>query len=426
MKKLLIVCIGIVTLSATAHAVDFTWSGQIRLRAENFRLDFDKDAHLQSETYLRTRVNMLAAVTENTSAFVQFQDSRTLGGMNKFGDNQSATLNDGANVDLHQAYLKINNLFGQGWGAMGGRFEVNLGNQRLFGGVGWSNVGRSMEGGMLWYDNPSVAVTLFDVKAIEAMNPLGNSDFDVIGAHVNVKEHHLEFIASLDYWAEEHSVNGSDERLLQRFTIGGYLDHDFDHSNVTLNAAVQTGTQLFMPAAVWVKRDISAFLIAAEAGHTFTGANNPHIAAGIDFASGDDDPNDDKHKAFNNLYYTGHKFRGYMDYFVGSNEKGLMDIYLRGGIDITQGWKLDVDGHYFQLAQDGEDWQMNPTKDLGFEFDLTLTTTRVEGATIVFGGSAFVPSDNAAVIPGSSYFTAAALQDPDPSAWGYTQVIINF
>ena len=130
-----------------AESNPLKFSGQIRQRFEMVDKDFSDTTAFNNNNYLRTRF----AVTyenEDMSSFVQLQDSRVFG-------TETNTLTDGTAdmLDVHQAYFKLNNLFGLGLSAKVGRFEAVYGPQRLIGAVGWHNVGRSFDGVVFNYSN---------------------------------------------------------------------------------------------------------------------------------------------------------------------------------------------------------------------------------------------------------------------------------
>jgi len=403
-------------------------SGQVRFRNEFDRRKFSSRYKLEPFSYLRTRVNIDAKVNDNAQAFVQFQDSRTLGGTTFMNSNQSATLNNGRNVDVHQAYLKIDNLLGQGWGAMAGRFEVNLGNERTFGAVGWDNVGRAWEGATGWYDNESFKITGLALKAVETKNLTGNRDFDVYGFNVDVRKARASFFALLERNAQRDNVG---RRKFNRLNLGGYIKQRKDRFDFEANAVYQGGTIstdfasgslnivkdtiVQTPTTGSEMLDIKAYMVAAEIGYNFPGSRNVRFAVGADIASGDGNSSDTDYKSYNNLYYTGHKFRGYMDYFLKSNFGGLMDLMFRGKFDATRGWVIKGDVHYFKTMQDYVDYNALATSDVGFEVDLSVVTTRVKGAKIVNGLSFFLPEDS-----------FAGTTNNNAGIWGYTQVIVNF
>ncbi len=403
-------------------------SGQVRFRKELDRRAFSSMYKAETYSFLRTRVNVNAEVDENAHVFVQFQDSRVLGGKTFLGGNQAGALNDGKNVDVHQAYLKLDNIFGEGWGAQMGRFEVNFGNERTFGAVGWDNVGRTWEGASGWYDNPSVKITGWALKAVEAMNMTGNRDFDLYGYSVDVKKAKASFFAILERNSKRDSFG---KKTLNRFNLGGHIKHkknkiDFEANAVyqggTVSTAFASGTKSIVgstiaqtPTTGDALLDVKAFLAAGEIGYNFSGSKKVRVAVGADISSGDDDPTDTDFKSYNNLYYTGHKFRGFMDYFLKSNFGGLMDLMFRGKFNPTNGWTVKGDVHYFRTVKDYTDYTATKTSDVGIEIDLSVVTTRVKGAKIVNGASYFIAKDS-----------FAGTTNSDAGIWGYSQVIVNF
>ena len=396
-------------------------SGQVRVRSEFDDRMLEPKYTGRTFTLMRTRVNIDANVDDNAQAFIQFQDSRTFG-----ANSQSGTLDDGKNVDIHQAYVRVKRLWGEGWGGQAGRFEVNFGNQRVFGGVGWHNVSRSWEGGLLWYENAVFTATAFSLKALELDDSLWNHDFDIFGVHVDVIDPNLEFFFSYEYNADMITVASADSNDLDRMTFGGYYNEKFDEVDVEFNGAYQTGK-------ISDRLDIDAFMFTGEVGYTFPGEGKARIAAGIDYTSGaeytsrtesdadstsgDDDLTFIDPGTYNNLYYTGHKFRGYMDYFVESNLAGLMDLMLRGQISPAPGWLLKGDFHLFTTAQNYIDPLDNTrtTKDVGMEIDITLITKTIKGVSMAGGASFFLPKDS-----------WAGMRDPETGIWLYQMTTVNF
>jgi len=159
--------------SGVLAGADVDITGQVRVRPETTRKSFDADEDVtQDFTDLRTRVQVDATIKDNVHAVVQIQDSR------RFGANDaSGTLTNTDNVDIHQAYLSITELWTGGIGLRAGRFEVALGNQRVFGTVGWSNVGRSWEGFQLWFDDDHVRADGFWLKRLELYTPNENREY---------------------------------------------------------------------------------------------------------------------------------------------------------------------------------------------------------------------------------------------------------
>ena len=159
-------------------------------------------------------------------------------------------------------------------------------------------------------------------------------------------------------------------------------------------------------------------MFSLEAGYTFGEESTVRLAALFDYASGDDDPADETFKAFNNLYYTGHKFRGYMDYFLVSNDLGLMDAALRAKVELSDRWAIKADAHVFMSAQEYADSTGTSTSAVGNEVDLTAVFEDGNFG-FTFGVSAFMAADEA-------YAYAANLVGGETSTWSYAMCTANF
>ncbi|MFH1842612.1 MAG: alginate export family protein [bacterium] len=393
---------------------DVTVNGQVRARHEFDGKSFHPDYVTQNFIDLRTRLGVGAKLNDNTDVFVQLQDSRRLGGMDLEGKDQSGTLDNGQQVDVHQAYLKINQLWQDGLGLQLGRFEVNLGNQRIFGAVGWNNVGRSWEGVSPFFDRDGFEARGFWLKRRELNDPMANRDFDIFGLNAKLKNLGAELFVFLENDADQmaDSVDTEVDKL-GRVNVGTYVGRKYGDLDIALNAVYQTGKQRATTAKVFVEQDIAAFLFTFEAGYTLNPDSKARLAAGIDYSSGDD-PDTEDHEAYDNLYYTAHKFRGFMDYFLASHPMGLIDMILRGQVAPAAGWLLKADLHLFQAAQEYDVGGNATSKDVGTEIDLTVSTSRIEGAGLTGGLSVFLPKEN------------WAGENTDTALWFYTMFTVGF
>lgn len=392
-----------------------TVSGQVRLRNENDGKSFDNLATIKNFQILRTRVAIEATADDNAHAFIQLQDSRTLGGFDPAtGVRQSGTTNDFQMIDMHQAYIQIDHLWANGIGVKAGRFEFNLGNQRVFGAVGWSNIARSWEGMQAWLGRDQFKITGFWLRRLELNDPNQNRDFDIFGFNAHCDRAHLDLFLAYEYDANNDHVFDPKDNDLDRINFGLYHKHQHNQWDIEINGVYQTGNKAD-PVTDSLMFDIKAYMFTAEVGYSFEGDRKARLAAGIDFTSGDDDPSAGDVKTYDNLYYTGHKFRGYMDYFVSSPTAGLMDLMLRGKVNPVTGWTFKGDLHYFKSAEDFASAVSGapPTSDVGIEVDLTLATTRVSGVKLQGGLSVFLPDEG------------LVLND-DATVWGYTMATMNF
>jgi hypothetical protein len=398
-----------------------TVSGQVRARAEMDKKSFEPASSPYQWNDLRSRLGMEAVLEGNTHVFVQIQDSRRLGGVSAAGDNTSGTTNDAKNVDLHQGYILVDRLGVDGLGLQAGRYEISLGNQRVFGLNDWSNVARVWEGFSLSYKVAPAKVTAYALKVLEPSAKKGVRDFDVVGLYAQCPETGLDLFGFYERNAER--VGKGDDpgiNLLDRFDVGGYYKKAYGQIDVEANGVYQFGNQGLKSSAT--EQDISAYLATAEVGYKGTCRFKTRLALGIDYASGDKDPGDDTYGAYTGSYAATHRFRGYMEYFRNYNPEGLMDLMARLSMEPAPGWTLKADGHYFMTAVDYVDYQNEETKDGGIEVDLTATTTKIAGLKVDGGVSAFFPSKSFA----NEIYNLRDPEKTDPGLWAYLMLTAGF
>lgn len=404
------VAIMVCLLAATGMAeTKFSYDGQLRLRSELDFKSFDALRHGKNFHDLRTRVGLKFEPTDRAFIYVQFQDSRRL------GDPASGDLSASDNVDLHQAYFEIHNAIFETLYIRAGRFELNYGNQRVFGSVGWHNIGRSWEGGLLSVRPNNFRLDLFALKRMELNDDGYNRDFDIVGLYGMIAKAHLDLFAFLEYDAD---TTGYVQAKLKRFNLGGYLRNDYDYIDITVQGNYQLGNMPRGPLPDEQIQDIAAFMINGEVGYLFAGKGGVRLAAGIDYTSGDDGSDSSAYNAYTNAYYTGHAYRGYMDYFISSPTNGLMDIMLRGKGNVHPHWQIKGDVHYFTAAKDyvslADDTTM--TSNIGIEVDLTVVNKSINGATLTGGISVFVADKH----------FAPDGDDRKTGFWSYLMTTVNF
>jgi hypothetical protein len=165
----------------------------------------------------------------------------------------------------------------------------------------------------------------------------------------------------------------------------------------------------------------------------------PKVTLWYDYLSGtsDKDASDGEYNSFNTLFDTGHKFYGFMDLFLNSQQTanlGLVDYAVKLSIQPSAKWTLKADFHLFETA---EGINSNPLMaqagggtlspgndeghDLGTEIDLTAVHKYNSNMTISMGYSYF---DNDAGLDLVKFNSGAS--DPDSGQWGYLQVDVKF
>jgi hypothetical protein len=147
---------------------------------------------------------------------------------------------------------------------------------------------------------------------------------------------------------------------------------------------------------------IHAWAWAADTGWTFDVPWSPRIGAGFDFATGDQDPTDNTHDTFNQLFPLGHKYLGYLD-LVGRQNIVAQNVNLTfkpikpllGRIAWHTFWVDEVKDALYNAG--GLPGRRDPTGDagheVGHELDITLKLTIDVHQSVLFGYSHMWTSD---------------------------------
>lgn len=321
MKKIKVLAVaGVFTasLAATAFAemADVKIGGEIRVRAENVKTEGStgRGQYLQ-----RTRVNVDAKVNETTKAYIQLQDSRTWG-----SDGTTTglgTANENEAVDVSQAYFQLDKLADQPLSVRVGRQALSYGDQRLVGGLEWSNFARRFDALKLMYNTEAFSVDLWTAKLVEAGTGTASADTDFNGLYLTVKtvpNNTIDVYAlqnKTDKYSSSVIATSPNEQDIMTYGVrvaGKVADLDYG-----VEYALQSGDN-----TANVDQESSAY--AVKAGYTIPAVMGLRVGAEYDFASGDPDTvanSDGKNENFQNLYPTNHYLYGYTDDVTWSNIK---------------------------------------------------------------------------------------------------------
>lgn len=400
-------------------AQDFTpsykWQGEIRIRSEADLRDFDQKTPANTYTLLRSRLAVKALPAENVRVYIQAQDSRV------FGSERDAagfnTLSNTKNLDLHQGYFEMKYFLFQELTVRLGRQELSYGNERLVGAVGWHNVGRSFDGALFRFDFEHILIDAFGMNTaeIQSYSPIATSASTAYvrdegqtfcGMNMmmkSIKDHKLDTYL-LYQWNRNQTVPNEDD--LQRFTLGTHARGAFDSFSYEGELAYQGGSM--------TGTDISAHLLTMNAGYTFEEAILNKVSVGYEYLSGTSAV-DTKYGSFDPVYHTGHKFYGFMDYFINipanTSGRGLTDSFARLTFKFSNQMSANAWIHNFTLAQN-----LANENAIGQEIDLTSSFRYNNVVTFDLGISAFAPAPVMRVFFGK----------PDLAFWGYLATTVIF
>jgi hypothetical protein len=430
-----------------------TISGQLRERLEWYANTI-KGAGKELVGSYRARLQIKAQLADGVTAVFTPQ-AVGVWGQNGQGLalGEKATVNEtvsGATntVNMHEAYMLLSNPFGiENVIVKLGRQEVNLGNQRLVGAVGWSQAGRSLDGILVGYvagdyglagffygklnDNatlgawaspgtPEYDIDLYVATWQGNFKPFGfGGTYEITDVYVNPT---TNFSKSLGLNPIDINVNTLYGRVTPVF------DTDFAKIKLNLEAAVQTGNADIEGGK---SLDFNGYFFSVGAGATFADVTwAPTVFVGYDYYSGDDDTNDSDIDAFWSVLPTAHKWLGHADlvwvntpfyqfngaglvnvikqgaglYKVNNqtaNVAGVQDLYFKLGVKPLDKVAAHLDFHYFSAAEDLTIGGKNVGDDIGWETDLAVKYKYSKNLCLTLGWDHFDPDDAMEAVKGN-------------------------
>ncbi len=391
------------------------WFGDVRMRSEIDMRDFNLRTPANTYTLLRSRLGVEVLPQENLRVVLQVRDSRVFG-QEKDGAVFS-TLADSRNLDLHQAFVEVKGLFTNALTLKLGRMELSYGNERIIGPVGWHNVGRVFDGAVLKLVQPSYALDLFWSTLAEAQSytPAATPaavrytrdvGADLFGAYSTLKLF-SDFRTDaylLYHWDRNQTVVGKPD--LKRYTLGSYVKGAAGALDIEAEVAYQTGERRGV--------DLAAYMLTAGVGYSFENSTLSRLGIGYEVLSGTPQTST-TYGSFDSPFHTGHKFYGFMDYFIAipahTNDRGLVDLLARATFTLRENLVANIWMHQFSYHR-----EQNGQKVLGQEFDLVALYRYNKSLAFECGVSAFLPA----------HLMRERFGGADVGLWGYLSTLVTF
>lgn len=427
--------------------------GQVRLRGEHKEnmavpglrpeaADFRKDGGADN-TYLllREKVHLGYKPVDWASAFVEARDSSS------HWDRRSPDP-EADQLDLHQGYFVLGNPAKFPLTLKAGRQELSYGDERLIGAFDWNNLGRVFDAAKLRYEQPATWVDAFIGRVIIPDNYDFNvpNDYDffsgLYGSTTKLLSWQETQLYLLARNTERPSPNaiGDDVPAFMRgasardvYTVGARvrsLPGKLKGWDYSAEVAGQFGN--FYSAGMNERIEHRAFATHLAGGYTWTQApGTPRLGAEYNYSSGDEDPTDDVHETFDNLFPTNHKFYGFMDFFAWQN---LHNARLSASLkplakltvtaDLHAFWVANTSDFFYQAngaprSSGGYGLEPGSGDYVGTEVDLIATYTLTSYAAAQAGFGHFFVGD----------YVRDSLSDvggAEDANWAYVQVVLNF
>ncbi|WP_163935114.1 alginate export family protein [Paraferrimonas sp. SM1919] len=294
-------------IAAPVSADEAKASVDLRLRSETVQQDNPlKDA---SALTLRTRVNFQTQSYSGFNAVVEFEDVRTVAGVDNYNDAighnpQYSVIPDPATTELDQGFLQYTSA---DFKAKLGRQVIALDDQRFVGHVGWRQDRQTFDGISGEYT--------------------GVNDLKLSYAYVT-KRNRI-FAQAKDLAAKDHLINAAYNTPIGKLVGYGYLlevDNDTKNNLDTFGASLTGKKTDFSYSAQFASQtnktdssDYKANYYMLEGGYGFAGIT---AKVGYEVLG-----SDNGQYGFATPLATLHKFNGWADQFLGTPKQGLKDLY---------------------------------------------------------------------------------------------------
>jgi len=419
MKLLKTLSLSIIGLVGTgAMAQEFNSDIQIRPRYEytnGFGTLLTPTTSHTSFVGQRTRLN-LNYKDEKLAVKVALQNVRTWGNVVTSAPTTVNNTTDKNGVTLYEGWAQYN--FTDKWSTKVGRQLISYDNQRIIGGLDWSNQGRSFDAALIKYKGAKSQLDLgFALNAdneakVAPTTPFATDfkDMQYAWYHTSIKKLGVSLLA----------LNVGKEYLKAPSVIENNYFQTFGTYANYLGKKLSLDFSLYGQTGKVGTSEVSAWETAANLGYAFT----PKFKAtlGYEFLSGkDQNSTSTMTKSFSPVFGTNHAFNGFMDYFYVGNHAGsvgLQDVSLKLDFPIKK-VNLSVAPHLFYAPNKIVVASVEQDSYLGTEVDLTAVYKASKDITLIAGYSQMFGSDSMVALKGGT-----GLND-NTNNWAYLMVNIN-
>jgi hypothetical protein len=300
-------------------------------------------------------------------------------------------------------------------------------SQRLVGSVGWTTGARSNDGLSAFFDWEGHAFHAFaaqpttGVFVIDSDSYKRQKSITFGGIHWTAKRGTLVDDSQIEAFFIAYEDDRNPDKVaglfgdIEVYTLGaswlGVYPCGPGRVDLLLWGALQVGDYKDQNTLGEVKQlDQLAGGLIAEAGYQLHEVwSKPWLRFGVNWASGDDSPDDGSRNTFFNLLPTNHMYYGYLDQLAFSN---LIDLLVQLKLNPIGKLGIELTYHRFWLQEDNDFRWLGPgafskkslgyvrndnagSRDIGHELDLTLSypvghgIKLMAGFSKLWGGDAF-------------------------------------
>ncbi|MEO8335288.1 MAG: alginate export family protein [bacterium] len=390
-------------------AITLTLGGQARWREEfvrGFMLTSSADRYGQSRVLLHADLRAGEATGAHARIFAEYRDAQSY----------ERDLPGGTRpIDADRA--DVQNLFGdlayrRSW-LRAGRQEIELGRARLVGVPDWANTRQSMDGARAMLTFAGLAVDALAVRPVvvrlDAFNRADSaarlnsiSIGSARGVPTDVRGMPVTWQL---YWHEQSSTVAS---ATHRLTTGGRAAATAPGNGgrsygLEAEAAVQRGSS--------GAKQLRAWFWTLESQLRWRNAlGTPTLAVGLEEASGDSDPGDDRLEAFNTLYASAHAHGGDADVLGRANARqfhAIVNWATVARVSLQSAlYRFDrlvlADGAYTKQNSLLRAASGSNERHIADEVDLSGSVAATPQLKVIFGTAWVLPGEFLRATPGSA------------------------
>ncbi|MFV0476949.1 MAG: alginate export family protein [Parahaliea sp.] len=322
-----------------------------RLRYEG--VDQEGDLDNAEALTLRSRLGFVTAPVQGISARIEFEDSRSVFGVDDYSVPASGykpgeypVVGDPESTEVDQAYLQYEN---NGFLARGGRQVINLDNARFVGDVGWRQDRQTFDAVSVAWSKDMISLSY---QYLDQRNRIFADDADIDSSdhllHGAYKIAGFGELSAYGYLLEDDDLpyDNSIDTYGLRFAgeRGGdiKISYELEYARQDTERGSDDYDADYYLAALGVKYS----LFTVKAGYEVLGS-------------------DDGQYGFSTPLATLHKFNGWADMFLSTPDEGLTDTYLSITAAIGPG-NLTATYHDFNADEDSV-----ALDELGSEVDVS-------------------------------------------------------
>lgn len=385
---------GLCTMPLAGQAKTFTetltsgkTSMNVRMRYENVD-DKAFDAEAEAMT-VRTRLGYETAPYYGVTALVEFEDTHTIGGMDRYqlppppaaSATGNALIADPEDTELNRVQLRYRGV--SKLDVALGRQRLMFDNQRFIGNVGFRQDEQTFDAFSATYTG--IADWTFAYAYVDQVNGITSAfDANVNDTLINIAYSGFTFGK---FSAYSYRLTNEEENLALVNAALGYFNNDT--TGIRFDGAYMLPTTSSMKAiyrAEYAKQSVDKNNTAtppvktsydtkyglAELGMAFGfkgGAYALTPLVGYELLGSDDGK-----YALQTPYATKHAFQGWVDQFLVTPAVGLVDTYFSLGFDINS-YTTKVLAVYHDYESDEKSAATNSTVDFGKEWDIQVMKT---------------------------------------------------